>query len=274
MLLSALRCEKGAIEHNLAEHRRVLEEARDTECALAVFPEMSLTGSVDPTQRPERLIGLDHPAVAALTAATDELGVAAVFGIAEAAADGTACITQAFAERGRLAGVQRKRHLGEDEIGYDAADEDAVFELDGVRFTVAICAEGEIERPFAHAQSAGAAFVCFSAAPGLWERKTTDEEWRLGWEWWCGHGLRQAREHAPRTRPVDRDRGPSRLDRRRRFSRPRRARGSPRRGRDATPGLAGRATSWWTFPSDGLHRDGRLDVGVLVEEVVGVVFAL
>ena len=174
----------------------MLAEARDGGCALAVFPEMSLTGSVDPTQRPERLIGLDHPAVAALTASTHDLGVAAVFGIAEAADHGVACITQVFAQHGRFAGVQRKRHLGDDEIGYRADDADVVFELDGLRFTIAICAEGETDRPFAHAHSAGAALVCFSAAPGLWGRRTTEEEWRLGWEWWCGHGLRQAREHA------------------------------------------------------------------------------
>jgi len=195
-LLSALRCEKGAVDHNLDEHRRVLLEARDAQCALAVFPEMSLTGSIDPTRHPERLLELGDPAIAAAVALTAELGVAAVFGLSEAGAGGAAYITQAFAARGRLAGVQRKRHLGEDEIGYRAADEDEVFELDAVRFTIAICAEGETERPFAHAQSVNARLVCFSAAPGLWERKTTDEEWRLGWQWWCNHGLGQAQDHA------------------------------------------------------------------------------
>ena len=83
MLLSALRCEKGAIDLNLAEHQRVLREARDAGCALALLPEMSLTGSVDPAHNPERLAALDHPAVGALVAATGEIGVAAVFGIAE-----------------------------------------------------------------------------------------------------------------------------------------------------------------------------------------------
>jgi predicted amidohydrolase len=196
ILLSALRCEKGAVDRNLAEHRRVLAEAGDAGCDLALFPEMSLTGSVDPTQRPERLIGLDHPAVAALTASTQDLGVAAVFGIAEAADRGVARITQVFAEHGRLAGVQRKRHLGDDEIGYRADEEDAVFELDGVRFTIAICAESATDRPFAHARSAGARLVCFSAAPGLYGRKTTKEEWRLGWEWWRSAGLADSQRHA------------------------------------------------------------------------------
>jgi predicted amidohydrolase len=196
ILLSALRCEKGALDFNLAEHRRVLAEARDAGCALAVFPEMSLTGSVDPTRHPERLIRLDDPAVAAMAALTAELGVAAVFGLSEVSVGGVASITQAFAHSGRLAGVQRKRHLGDDEIGYRPADEDAVFELDHLRFTIAICAEGETDRPFSHAQAVGADLVCFAAAPGLYGRRTTEDEWQLGWDWWCGHGLGQARHHA------------------------------------------------------------------------------
>ena len=53
LLLSALRCEKGAIDHNLAEHRRVLRAARDAGCALALLPEMSLTGSADPAVDPD-----------------------------------------------------------------------------------------------------------------------------------------------------------------------------------------------------------------------------
>ena len=196
VLLSALRCEKGAVDANLTEHRRVLVEAADAGCALAVFPEMSLTGSVDPTCRPERLIGLHDAAVNAMVAITAELGVAAVFGIAEAGADGVAYITQAVAARGRLVGVQRKRHLGEDEVGYRAADRDDVFELDGVRFAIAICAESEIDRPFTHARSAGAGLVCFSAAPGLYGRRTTKEEWVAGWEWWRSAGLADAQRHA------------------------------------------------------------------------------
>src|SRR4029079_3447524 len=49
ILLPALRCEKGAVNENLAAHRRVLSEGRDEGCALVVFPEMSLTGSLHPS---------------------------------------------------------------------------------------------------------------------------------------------------------------------------------------------------------------------------------
>ena len=195
ILLSALRCEKGAIE-NLAEHRRVLCEARDAGCALAVFPEMSLTGSVDPARTPERLVTLDDAAVAALIAFTSETGVAAAFGLAEIADGGDAHIVQVVAAQGRIVGVQRKRHLGEGEEGFTAADADAVFDLDGVRCAIAICAESRIDRPFAHAVAADAKLVLFCAAPGLYGRRIDEAAWRRGWEWWRADGLGDAQRHA------------------------------------------------------------------------------
>jgi predicted amidohydrolase len=195
LLLSALRCEKGAIDRNLAEHRRVLRDACDAGCALALLPEMSLTGSVDPARKPEQLVPLDHPAVTALVAATGDLGVAAVFGIAERTGEGP-YITQIVADGGGIVGVQRKRHLGEGEEAFRASDDDGVFDVAGTRVAVAICAEGGTDRPFAHARSAGAELVCFPSAPGLHGRRTTEDTWRAGWEWWCDSALGDARRHA------------------------------------------------------------------------------
>jgi predicted amidohydrolase len=194
-MLSALRCQKGAVADNLAAHCRVLTDARDSGCALAVFPEMSLTGSVDPAQRPERLVPLNDPSVAALAAATGDIGVPAVFGIAERNTRGP-FITQLVAAHGHVQGVQRKRHLGEDEGAYAAADEDALFEVAGTPFAIAICAEAHVDRPFAYAQASGARLVCFAAAPGLYGRRTTEAEWRAGWDWWSGCALGDACRHA------------------------------------------------------------------------------
>jgi predicted amidohydrolase len=196
VLLAALRCEKGAIEENFAEHQRVLGEARDAECTLAVFPEMSLTGSVDPSRTPERLVTLDDPAVTALSAFTGETGVAAAFGIAEIAESGDAHIVQVVAAQGHIVGVQRKRHLGEGEESFKAADVDSVFEFDGVRCAIAICAESRTDRPFAYAVRAGAKLVLFCAAPGLYGRRIDEAAWKRGWEWWRGDGLGDAQRHA------------------------------------------------------------------------------
>jgi predicted amidohydrolase len=196
ILAAALRCEKGSLPENLEEHRRVLEEARAARCTLAVFPEMSLTGSLDPSRQPELLVTLDHPAVAELVAFTAESGVAAAFGISERSGRGDAHISQVVAEHGRIVGVQRKRHLGEGEESYAAADTDVTIELGGVRCAIAICAESGIDRPFAHAAAAEAKLVLLCSAPGLYGRRIDEAEWRRGWEWWRAEGLGDARRHA------------------------------------------------------------------------------
>ena len=48
ILLAAVNARKGDLAGNLARHASLLEQARVQGCQLAVFPEFSLTGSVDP----------------------------------------------------------------------------------------------------------------------------------------------------------------------------------------------------------------------------------
>jgi predicted amidohydrolase len=196
ILLAALRCEKGALAENLAEHRRVLFDARAADCSVAVFPEMSLTGSIDPARRADLLVELDSPVVAEMISSTAESGVAAMFGISERSAGGVAHITQVVAEDGRLLGVQRKRFLGEGEAAYTPDSTDAVFDVAGVPSGIAICAEGAYDRPFERASAAGARLVYFCAAPGLWGRRIDQPAWQRGWDWWRRVGLAQAQHHA------------------------------------------------------------------------------
>ena len=197
-LLAALRCPKGDVAGNLAAHVRLLTGAAAAGCDLALFPEMSLTGSVDPATHRERLIGLDAPAIAALARATGETGVGACFGIAERSPAGEPHITQVFAASGQLIGEQRKRHLGEGEEAFTAATTTVVFGRRGVTFGVAICAEAGFDGPFDEAVAAGAGLVLFPAAPGLYGRRTTEDSWRRGFAWWEGSALGDARRHARR----------------------------------------------------------------------------
>ena len=66
------------------------------------------------------------------------------FGVAERAPDGSPFITQVVGTGGRVAGVQRKRYLGEGEEAYTAAVESRVFEHAGTRFGVAIDPAGTV----------------------------------------------------------------------------------------------------------------------------------
>jgi predicted amidohydrolase len=197
-LLAAIRCEKGDVEGNLASHLRLLADARRAGCDFALFPEMSLTGSVDPAAHPGRLIRIDHPAVATLARATGGTSVGACFGVAERSAGGEPHITQLFAADGRVVGAQRKRHLGDGEESFTAASGSQVFEHAGVRFGVAICAEAGFDAPFDAAAAGGARLVAFPAAPGLHGRRTSETSWREGFSWWEASSLGDARRHARR----------------------------------------------------------------------------
>lgn len=193
LLLAAVNCPKGDVEANLAAHCRLVDTAQPGD--LVLFPEMSLTGSVDPATRPDRLIPLGHPAISALTRHRPDVGLC--FGIAEEADQPH--ITQVFAANGVIAGVQRKRHLGEGEEAFAAADPGAaILDFGSVRFGIAICAEAGYDDPFDDAAAAGASLVLFPAAPGLYGRRTDEPSWRAGHTWWEGCGLADARRHASR----------------------------------------------------------------------------
>ena len=197
VLLASIVCEKGDIEGNLSRHVDLLTEAWRTGCDLAVFPEFSLTGSVDPVAHPERAITLDHPAIERLAAATHTSAVGAVFGFAEVR-EGAFFITQGYAVAGQLVGVQRKRKLGDDERGFSVGTDTAVFEYGAARFGTVICAEAHTEFVWDATAATGAPLALVCSAPGLYERRTTEEAWRNGFEWWEGHGLGDARRQAER----------------------------------------------------------------------------
>jgi predicted amidohydrolase len=197
ILLAAVHAPKGDLDGNLARHLAVLDQARAQGCHLAVFPEFSLTGSVDPRRHPERALTLDAGPVRALVDATWRTGVAAVFGIAERAGPAFH-ITQVYAHSGRLGGVYRKRHLGEGEEGYRTGTDPGVFRLGAARFGVTVCAEGGVDFPWDDAAAGGAAVVLFCSAPGLYGRRTDERGWRDGHAWWLSCGLGDALGHARR----------------------------------------------------------------------------
>jgi predicted amidohydrolase len=197
ILLVALNAGNCDLDGNLARHVATLEEAQAQGCDVAVFPEFSLTGSVDPRRHPECALSLDAEPVQALLEATWRSGVAAVFGIAERA-DGEFHITQVYGHSGRLGGIYRKRHLGDDELGFQTGNAAGSFQLGAARFGVTICAESQIDFPWNDAVAGGAAILFFCSAPGLHGRRTDENSWRSGHSWWLSRGLGDAARHARR----------------------------------------------------------------------------
>jgi predicted amidohydrolase len=198
LLLAALRCEKGDVDANGAAHARVVRSAVEGGASVVVFPEMSLTGSVDPVAFPERLVALDGSVVRALLDVTRSVPVTVVFGVAERGDGDRAYITQCVARRGELLAVYRKRRLGDDEDGFTAGTDACTFDVDGVRFGVIVCADSTVDEPVDAVVAAGARVVCFCAAPGLYGRRLDDAAFADGMRWWESAGLADARRHARR----------------------------------------------------------------------------
>jgi len=200
VLLTAIPAGIGAHAANLSAHITVLEAAAASGCDVAVFPEFSLTGSVDPVRLPFAAVTLGGPEVADMLAATARVGVGAIFGIAERASEGF-FITQLYAHGGALHGVYRKRHLGEGEEGFtpgEAGEAGGVFRLGAATFAIAICAEAGVDRPWEEAHRAGAPLVFLCSASGLQGRRTDEASWREGLSWWESSGLGDAIRHARR----------------------------------------------------------------------------
>jgi predicted amidohydrolase len=193
LLLAAIECAKGDIYTHLATHVAVVEQADKIGARAVVFPEMSLTGSVDPRTHPERLVDLEHPALERLV---DEAGsTTVVFGIAERQTNPqTQHITQVVAQNREIVAVQRKRYLGEGEEAYTAATGDALFHIDGHPTAIVICAEAGHDPPWHR----GAELILFCAAPGLYGRRTDQDGWQQGYDWWADSALTDARKHALR----------------------------------------------------------------------------
>ncbi|MGO9344442.1 MAG: nitrilase-related carbon-nitrogen hydrolase [Acidimicrobiales bacterium] len=199
LMLASISCEKGDWQANLAAHVEVMRQASGEGCQLAVFPEMSLSGSVDPAEHPDALLRIDSDAVQSVVDSTQQHSVGAIFGIAERADDGNSHITQIYASQGRLMGAYRKRRLGEGEEGFTPGAATGIFSYGALKFGIAICSEGKVDYPFDEPRTAGAAILFFCAAPGLHCRRTDDRSWREGHLWWESEGLVQARRHASRT---------------------------------------------------------------------------
>jgi predicted amidohydrolase len=198
VLLAALQCQKGDLAGNLSSHLQIVLDAVATGCDLVLFPEMSLTGSIDAARNPERFVSLDHEAVLELARASAGTGMGICFGVAEHSSESRAHIAQVFAAGGRIVGVQRKRHLGEGEESFTSVSISAPIDFSGTTLGIAICAESGFDQPFDVAASAKASLVLFPAAPGLYGRRTDEDSWSTGFSWWEGKSLGDAARHAHR----------------------------------------------------------------------------
>jgi len=200
LALVQMYCPKGEVERNLAAHADHIRDARARGVDVLCFPEMSITGYLDPGRWPGAVLTLNSPAVRRFLELTAGEEMFVLAGLVEHNPRGKPFITQIAARNGELLGVYRKITVIEEEEPWFAPGpgEVAVLPHQSGGLGLAICADINNADVFARLAAGGARVVFEAAAPGLYGDQET-RNWRTGWEWWrgeCHEKLgRYAREH-------------------------------------------------------------------------------
>jgi predicted amidohydrolase len=183
--LVQMHCPKGEIEANLRTHASRIEEAYTRGVDVVCFPEMSLTGYIDPDRWPEAVLSFDSTAVARFVAMTAGSEMLVLAGLVERNPRGRPFITQIAARAGRLVGVYRKiTVIEEDEPWFSPGPGDvAVLPHPTGGIGLATCADIDSPDIFARLARAGAHTVFHAAAPGLYGPQET-RNWQSGFDWW------------------------------------------------------------------------------------------
>lgn len=219
LALVQMRCEKGAIDANLAAIAAYLRVARERGAEIVCFPEGSITGYVTATSDPDALVAADGPEVARFVALTRNTHLTALAGFVERNPVGLPYNTQIVAHDGQVLAVYRKVTIPDEDAQFYAPgtaapsvwnhplqlvppdvplvsrrpvmSAPAHFPLSsqgrgqgwGLPCGTAICADISNPAVFAQNASQGARLIFEAAAPGLYGEQAT-RDWRSGYEWW------------------------------------------------------------------------------------------
>ncbi len=175
--IAQINCAVGDLKGNAAKILEMAERAREGGASLLLTPELSLCG-----YPPEDLLlrsGFYRASLEALTALAEKIaGIAVVVGhpLEE---DGKRYNAASLIREGRIEVTYRKRELPnyavfDEERYFEEGDDAVVFELDGIRFGLAICED--IWKPVAAklAKDSGAqALLVLNASPFHLEKQQT-----------------------------------------------------------------------------------------------------
>ncbi|WP_010272002.1 carbon-nitrogen hydrolase family protein [Paenibacillus senegalensis] len=184
MALVQMRCEKGAIGLNLKAMKEYIKTGGEKGCQLVAFPEMNLTGYINPVERPDAILQLDSEPVREVIDWSRAYSMAVVFGFVERSPFSKPYITQVAAIDGKPAAIYRKIHVADDEREWFApGKEPAMFTFQGTSFGLAICADIDASSLFEHYAKHGVQIVLECAAPGLYGEQSS-RNWHSGYNWW------------------------------------------------------------------------------------------
>lgn len=191
-----MNCEKAAIDRNLGAMREYMDAGRAAGADILCFPEMNITGYIDPGKYPQAVLTLDHGAIGQVVELSGRYAMGVIAGFVEHNPDGKPYITQLAAHSGRLLGYYRKKTIKDEEAAwFSPGDLQPVFTVSGLTFGLAVCADIDDPELFREYARQGAALVFESAAPGLYGAQET-RNWQSGFDWWRSNCLEKLGRYA------------------------------------------------------------------------------
>lgn len=194
--LVQMNSEKAAIDRNLGLMRQYIAESREKGADFICFPEMNITGYIDPAKHPDAVISLDHPAVREVVELSGLYSICVIAGFVESNAEGKPYITQFAAHNGNLLGFYRKKTIKDEEAAwFSPGARQPIFTVSGLKFGLSVCADIDDPEIFAEYAQKGAAIVFESAAPGLYGEQAT-RNWSSGFNWWRNNCMEKLAKYA------------------------------------------------------------------------------
>ena len=182
--LVQMRCQKGAIEYNIISMYKYLEECRNKGVDIVCFPEMNISGCINPLKYSNALLSMFHPSIQRIADMSFLYQTIIIAGFAEKNYGGKPYITQFVAKDGKIEGCYRKRTLrGDQSKWFSLGTKPFMFKYSGYNFGLAISQDIYDERIFKEYADQGASLVFESAAPGLSGGQGV-RDWEPGFSCW------------------------------------------------------------------------------------------
>jgi predicted amidohydrolase len=194
--LVQMKSEKGQIQENLKSIENYIKESKSKGAEIICFPEMSITGYIDPSKHSESVLSIGSSAVKEIVQLSKTYNIFIIAGFVEKNSNNKPFITQVAAYEGKLAGVYRKNTVIDEEAEwFTGGTELCSFKYKGVNIGLSICADIENEELFHQYGRLGVDMVFESAAPGLYGEQAT-RNWESGFSWWKGECYKKLGKYA------------------------------------------------------------------------------
>ncbi|MFC5528158.1 carbon-nitrogen hydrolase family protein [Cohnella yongneupensis] len=194
--LVQMNSEKAAIDRNLELMKRYIIASRENGVDIICFPEMNITGYIDPIKHSHAIITFDHRAIDQVIILSGLYNMCIIAGFVEYNPMGKPYITQFVAHNGKLLGFYRKQTIKDGEEDWFApGDQQPTFFVSGVTFGLSVCADIDDSSIFSKYAEKGATIVFESAAPGLYGDQET-RNWSSGYHWWRSKCMDQLGNYA------------------------------------------------------------------------------